>query len=329
MSIHAFKKFVPISATALRKILIKVVRVKDILLIGGAGFLGRHLAATLAAQEWNVGVLDRIPSGANGVTDFVGDLRDTSVIRPALARFPNVVYLAHESRSTPSADRLPANFISNIELFLTVLGEATDFQLESFTLFSSGGAVYGEAQSPLIAESHPKNPCSPYGIAKLTMEKYLAMTAFAHGFRGLSIRPSNPYGPGQNIAGAQGIIAVAMARIARGQPITIRGDGSAIKDYIFINDFCEGCACLISNPAAAGPFNVGSGQGIKLIDLLNEIEGLVGRKAKLEFQPADPGDVTANVLDISKITMAAGWQPQTSLKSGLSKTWAWIKSQIG
>lgn len=302
----------------------------NVLLIGGAGFLGASLASRFLASGTTVGILDRFPLAGHsaGLEQFTGELRDTHLLRHALQRFTRVVFLAHETRVAPSADRLPANFLANIELLLIVLEEARESGVEDFVLFSSGGAVYGKPDQLPIREEYPKHPCSPYGIAKLTMEKYVAMVAEQSGFRHLEIRPSNPYGPGQNFAAAQGIVAVAMARIARGEAITIRGDGSATKDYIFVGDFADGCVRLISSPEAAGPFNVGSGHGLRLLDLISAIEATVGKKAQLIFQPAQAGDVAANVLDISKIHQTTGWQPATPLAAGIAKTWAWMEPKI-
>lgn len=303
---------------------------KNVLLIGGAGFLGSRLADRFSREGWDVGIFDRILPAEEGLNAefFTGELRDMHLLRQALAKFSRVVYLAHETRTAPAADRLPANFLGNIELLLLVLEEIQESKAEDFVLLSSGGAVYGEPDRLPISEDHPMRPRSPYGIAKLTMEKYLAMVAEQKGFRHLEIRPSNPYGPGQNFHSAQGIVAVAMARIARGEPITIRGDGSAVKDYIFINDFADACVKLVSNPEASGPFNIGRGQGTPLNEVLSRIEEVVGKKADLVFQPAQPGDVTANVLDISKVREAIGWNPSTTLDEGIAQTWSWMKPKL-
>ena len=302
----------------------------NVLLIGGAGFLGSSLAARFSESGMRVGIHDRVPLNGHSekFEQFTGELRDTHLLRQALKAFTRVIFLAHETRVAPSADRLPANFLSNIELLLIVLEEARESRVEDFVLFSTGGAVYGEPESLPIREDFPKRPRSPYGIAKLTMEKYLAMVAEQSGFRHLEIRPSNPYGPGQNFQAAQGIVAVAMGRIARGEPITIRGDGSAKKDYIFVRDFADGCVRLILNAGASGPFNIGSGEGARLLDVISEIEKTVGKKAQLIFEPAQAGDVTANVLDLSKIHQTTGWKPSTPLDAGIAETWAWMKPRI-
>jgi UDP-glucose 4-epimerase len=333
---------------------------RRVLLIGGAGFLGSRLANTFVGNGFEVAIFDTVKPGCtnNEIVQFTGDLRDPCLVQKAISQYPRVVYLAHETHIAPSADRLSATFLSNLELFLTVLEAARESRVSEFTLLSSGGAVYGEPIYLPIREDHPKNPRSPYGIAKLTMEKYLAMAAGQDGFRQISIRPSNPYGPGQNFRSAQGIVAVAMSRIAHDEMITIRGDGSAIKDYIFVDDFAEACVRLISTSDSSGchsnilknvgitvspdsssnqrlvsaeisgPFNIGSGIGVPLRDIIAAIERTVRKSAALKFEPAQTGDVSANVLDISKIQCATGWTPSTSLAAGLARTWDWMGQKI-
>jgi len=115
---------------------------------------------------------------------------------------------------------------------------------------------------------------------------------------------------------------------ARGEPITIRGDGSATKDYIFVNDFADACVRLICKRDLSGPFNIGCNQGTRLLDVISSIENTVGRKAELIFEPAQTGDVSANVLDIAKIHQATGWLPATELNTGLEMTWEWMKPRI-
>ena len=196
------------------------------------------------------------------------------------------------------------------------------------------------------------------------MEKWLAMAAAQDRFRHLCIRLSYPYGPGQNFRSAQGLVAVAMSRIARHETITIRGDGSATKDYLFIEDFADACFRLLSTAPApsvkptlgchsnilknvgmtcrspeseqsrstdseiSGPVNIGSGSGTTVLELLAAISQVVGKEPILDFQPAVTGDVQSNILDCTKIRQATGWAPTTSLEEGLHRTWEWMKPQI-
>ena len=299
----------------------------EALLVGGAGFIGAHLARNLSSDGWKVAILDRVAptKGVPGCEVISGELRDTRVLRDALGRYSRVIYLAHEARAAPAADRLPANFINNLELFLLVLQESISCGLKEFTLFSSGGAVYGEPLTTPISEDAPANPVSPYGIAKLTMEKYLAMAASREGFRHLCLRPANPYGPDQNFNGAQGIVAVSMARVARRQEVKIFGDGSTTKDYLFIDDLTAAVVSLLQSPTASGVFNIGSGIGLSVAELLDLIAAAVGKRAVLKFEHPLVGDVSRNVLGIQKITAATGWQPATAIHDGLAKTWDWMR----
>jgi UDP-glucose 4-epimerase len=303
----------------------------EVLLVGGAGFLGTRLAKSFLDVGWDVAILDRFPCKEleGRIVQFTGELRDTHFVRSVLGRYPrNILYLAHETRTAPAADRVPANFLGNIETFTAFLDEAADCGAESISLFSSGGAVYGEPETLPIPESHPTNPKSLYGIAKLTMEKCLRMTADLRGFRHLCLRPSNPYGPGQNFNGSQGLVAVAMAKIARGEPLTIYGDGSATKDYLFADDLANAVRLLLHDEHASGCFNIGSGNGITSTHLIQMIESVVGRKAGVEHVSTLPGDVSANVLDVSRLKSATGWQPHVSIEDGLVQTWDWIRPRF-
>ena len=301
----------------------------EILLIGGAGFLGTALARRLIASDWRVGILDRSsPFQSNGVTEYIGEIRDLSLLRRALQDFKRVVFLAHEFRTAPATDRLPANFLNNIELFLKVLEECREADTREFTLLSTGGAVYGNPVELPIAENHPLEPKSLYGVAKLTMEKILSIFAEQNSIRYLAVRPSNPYGPGQNFNGPQGLVAVAMAKIARGETLAVRGDGKTIKDFLYIDDFAEAFLKLLVHPEATGVYNIGSGQGLEITSVISHIEATLGKTAKIEFEQPQTGDVTGNVLDFSKIKDCTGWFPSTAFPQGLEKTWLWMKSKL-
>jgi UDP-glucose 4-epimerase len=302
----------------------------EILLVGGSGFLGTALAEGLSRREWRVGIFDRLPPRAPGenVETFIGDSSDTSLLRRALAKYPRVVYLAQTTAVAPAADRLLSSFTANLEVFLKVLDEAIRSGVQEFTLFSSGGAIYGEPQKLPVNEDDPKHPLSPYGVLKITMEHYLAMIAASEGLRYLSLRPSNPYGPGQNFEGAQGLVAVSMARIARGLPVSVLGKGNAIKDYLYIDDFVNAVIRLLNTPEASGPFNVGSAQGRSVREVIDLVAKTVGKEAIVERKPMQPGDVQRSVLDIGKIRSLTGWKPTIPFEQGLVETWRWMSPRL-
>ena len=302
---------------------------KKIVLIGGAGFLGTSLAQFFHAKGYQIGVIDRFPPPNDSPVSeiFTGELTDQSMVSRAFRHHSRFIYLAHEASQTPSAEASPENFVRNFSLFATLLEGAISSGADEFTLFSSGGAVYGQQVTMPIPENAPTDPISVYGVAKLAMEKYLSVAATKHGFRHLIIRPSNPYGPGQNFLSPQGIVAVALAKIARHETLTIRGDGSATKDYLFVTDLADAISGLLETPTASGPYNIGSGKGTTLSTLIREIEQVIGCSAQMEYLPAHPADVQTNVLDISNIHKATGWTPSICLREGLLKTWNWLRDQ--
>jgi UDP-glucose 4-epimerase len=302
----------------------------EILLVGGSGFLGTALAEGLSRREWRVGIFDRLPPREPGknVETFIGESSDADLLRRALAQYPRVVYLAQATAVAPAADRLMSSFTGNLEVFLKVLDEAARAGVREFTLFSSGGAVYGEPKQLPVKEDHPKHPLSPYGVLKITMEHYLAMVAASEGFRHLCLRPSNPYGPGQNFDGAQGLVAVSMARIARGLPVSMLGEGSAIKDYVYVDDFVDAVIRLLNASEASGPFNVGSAQGRSVREVIDLVAKTVGKEAIVERNPMQLGDVQRSVLDIDKISSLTGWKPTTPFEEGLVETWRWISPRL-
>ena len=302
----------------------------SILLIGGSGFLGTALAEGLSRRGWQVGIYDRLPprSLKGNVETFIGELSEPALLQRALSRYPRVVYLAQAAATAPVADRLLSTFTRNLEIFLRILDEATRANVQEFTLFSSGGAVYGEPKQLPVREDDPKHPMSPYGVLKMTMEMYLAMVAASAGFRHLCLRPSNPYGPGQNFEGAQGLVAISMARIARGQPLSMLGEGSAIKDYVYIDDFVDAVIRLLDASETSGPFNIGSGQGRSVREVIDLVSKTVGKNAILEIKLAQAGDVQSSVLAIDRITSMAGWKPTTAFEEGLAATWRWMSPKL-
>lgn len=301
-----------------------------ILLVGGSGFLGTHLMNRLVSEGCQVGIFDKSPpkSAAESVEFFQGELCEKQLLRSALSNYKRIIYLAHESTSAPTADQDHHSFTKNLNLFVSVLHEAIAQGASDFCLFSSGGAVYGDDFTEAISEESPTNPVSAYGVCKLCMEKYLAMAAKLHGFRHIIVRPSNPYGPGQNFNGLQGLIAISMARIARGEAIKLYGDGSAVKDFIYVDDLTGAVLNLLKNPRCTGVFNIGSGQGHAVKEVLELIGRALNKTPLLERHPSRRGDVNLNILNISKIKSSALWQPEVCLEAGLQKTWRWMKPQL-
>jgi len=213
-----------------------------------------------------------------------------------------------------------------------VLGSLRLFELcrehgvRKLVFVSSGGTVYGVPRATPVAEDHPTDPISSYGIHKLAVEKYLALAHRLHGLDYRIARPANLYGPRQRLDTAQGAVAVFLDRALRGQPIQVWGDGSVVRDYVYIADAVDALLRIASFDGDQRIFNIGSGKGASLNQLVAEIEKLLGRRVKTEHGAPRGLDVPANVLDASLAERHLGWRARTPLAEGLRRTCEWLRA---
>jgi UDP-glucose 4-epimerase len=303
------------------------------LVIGGNGFIGSHLVDKLAERGWDIVVFDLYERRYDVLPPHVhfirGDLNQAYLVREALTGVDTVFHLAwatiHEvSNQDPAAD-VTTNLIPTIHL----LEACRNAGIRRVLFSSSGGTVYGPAQTWPIPETHPQNPVNGYGITKLAVEKYLYMFRHLYGLDYAILRPSVPYGPRQNPLARQGAVAVFLYRVAHGLPVTIWGDGSVTRDYFYISDLAE--ALIASAEQELGEqriFNIGGAEEVSLLQLLRLVEETVGQPARIEYGPARQFDAPRIVLDTRLARQSLNWQPQVLLAEGLAKTWSWMSSTI-
>ncbi|MGH2376433.1 MAG: NAD-dependent epimerase/dehydratase family protein [bacterium] len=224
----------------------------------------------------------------------------------------------------PAGD-VSANLIPTIRLFEV----CRNVGVRRIVFVSSGGTVYGPAQTWPVSEAHPQNPINSYGITKLAAEKYLYMFRHLYGVDYVIFRPSVPYGPRQNPLAAQGAVAVFLYRVARGLPVTIWGDGSVVRDYFYVSDLTS---ALVAGAERASPeqrvFNLGGGNAVSLIQLLGMVEEVVGKRANVEYAPPRRFDAPQILLDTNLARQELGWQPKVRLTDGLVQTWKWMSITI-
>jgi UDP-glucose 4-epimerase len=300
--------------------------------LGGAGFLGSHLTEALLAKGHRVRVFDRDNvdlrnlEGVSGSWEFVGgDLGSESDQERALDGATNLFHLV--STTIPATSNQDPAFDVETNLLATVrlLERARREKIERIVFVSSGGTVYGRPMHIPIAEDHPTEPLVSYGVVKLAVEKYLGLYHHLYGLSYRIVRLSNPYGPRQRAGGAQGAATVFLARVHAGKPIEIWGDGGVIRDYVFVSDAVEGILAAHDHSGPAGTYNIGSGSGTSLKDLVTAIGEVTGRTLDVRYTPGRAFDVPANVLDITRARKELGWTPRTSLHDGLRRTWAWLE----
>jgi UDP-glucose 4-epimerase len=215
---------------------------------------------------------------------------------------------------------------SNLLPTVRFLAAAVECGVRKVVFASSGGTVYGIPQTVPIAENHPKQPLCSYGIHKLAIEQYLHLFHSLHGLGYCVLRLANPFGERQRSDASQGAVAVFLDQALRGEEVTVWGDGCAVRDYVYVGDVASAFCLAATHPSATGVFNVGSGTGHSVNDLLAAIESLLGRAVPRRYSPARAFDVPVNVLDIGLANRVLGWRPRVTFRDGLARTLQWLQA---
>ena len=303
------------------------------LVLGGAGFIGSHLVEALAQQGRPVRIfdrphVDRLPlfPRAKGFEIFTGDFLNPQALVPALEGVELVFHLISTTLPQNSNDHPVYDVESNVLGSLRLIELCRERGVRKVVFVSSGGTVYGVPRATPVAEDHPTDPISSYGIHKLTVEKYLALAHRLHGLDYCVVRPANLYGPRQRLDTAQGAVAVFLDQALRDQPIQIWGDGSVVRDYVYVTDAVDAMLKAASFEGAPRIFNIGSGKGTSLKELVAAIGQLLGREIKVEHSSGRAVDVPSNVLDASLAARHLGWRASTPLSEGLRRTCEWLRT---
>jgi UDP-glucose 4-epimerase len=308
--------------------------VSRVLLLGGGGFLGGHIAEALDTVGASVRVFDR-STGAHMVAlgpeveFYKGDFGNPADLTAALAGCPVVVHLISTTIPKTSNDDPVSDLETNLVSTVKFLEIARRTSVKRVVFASSGGTVYGTPTRVPIPEEHETRPVCSYGIHKLAIERYLELYHRLHGIDYCILRMSNPYGERQRGDAGQGAVAVFLDRALRGEAIEIWGDGSVVRDYVHVKDVAEAFVRATRYAGEPRTFNIGSGRGTTVVELLGMIEALTGRNVLRRHYPGRPFDVPVNVLDITRARVHLGWQPQYSLEQGLRRTFEWLKSSAG
>jgi UDP-glucose 4-epimerase len=306
------------------------MRKGNILLLGGAGFIGTALAQRLYENEFTVHILSRrFPSRQiePNIMFHKGSLDNKKILERLLPDCRTIVHLA--SSTTPgSSSRQPAleadNNITPTLRFLDILQGCQNCHM---IFVSSGGTLYGNPESTSVNETHPTNPLSFHGAGKVALETFLRTFSTSSGKNTTILRPSNVYGPGQPLRSGFGVIRTMLEHVLRGTVMEIWGDGSSIRDFLYIDDMLSALIHLIDFPHDDGTYNVGSGTGYSLNQLKEIIESVCGRKLSAIYRPSRKTDVKAIVLDSSLLSTKTKWHPTVSLEQGIELTWEWLKNR--
>ena len=301
----------------------------NMLILGGNGFIGSHLVDRLLAEDHRVRVFDKYEEHYRKpvacVEYCVGDFGNRGMLSEALTGIDIVFHLISTTLPKTSNDDPVFDVQSNVVETIFLLEQCVTKKIRKVVFISSGGAIYGNPLSLPISENCPTEPECSYGITKLAVEKYMALFNHLHGLDYVVLRPSNPYGGRQNPDGIQGAISVFLGRVAQGKSIEIWGDGQVVRDYIFIDDLIDGMYKAISVNALSRVFNLGSGIGHSLNEILDVIRNVTGKEIKVVYKAKRSFDIPSIYLDICRAKQELSWAPSVSLEAGIEKTWKFVK----
>lgn len=315
----------------------------NVLVTGGAGFIGSHVADAYLARGHRVWVVDNLSSGRrenvpSGATFVEMDIRDEAVrdlFREVRFDLVNHHAAQIDVRISVADPRYDAEV--NLMGLLNLAEGAREVGTGRFIFVSSGGVVYGEPEVRPTPETAPKLPLSPYGVTKLTGELYLNYYRQVHGLEYVALRYANVYGPRQDPHGEAGVVAIFSDRLLAGTPLTVFGDGEQTRDYVFVKDVVS-ANMLASEMALPGPgaaatapgldaaaFNVGTEEGTSVNRLARILAAAAGTDPGRDFQAARPGELRHSTLSTARLR-ALGWAPGWTLEEGLRETFRHIAS---
>ena len=296
-----------------------------VLVTGGAGFIGSHVAGLLLAEGHEVAVADDFSRGrrANvpeGAAFYEADVR--SGCGDVMRGFgPEAVcHLAAQvdvRRSVAEPDHdADVNILGTVRL----LENCVRYGVGRFVFASTGGAIYGEQRVFPAPEDHPEYPLSPYGVSKLAAERYLRFYESAYDLPYVALRYANVYGPRQDPHGEAGVVAIFASRLAAGERCTINGTGEQTRDYVYAGDVARANLLALASGAPAGAYNVGTGIETSVNELYETMAGLSGRDLPAEYGPAKAGEQLGSAVDPAKAARVLGCRPGVGLREGLEKT---------
>jgi len=312
---------------------------RRVLVTGGAGFIGSHIAEAYQAAGWDVTALDDLSRGKaaqvpKGVPLIVADIRSEAA-REAVAtgRFEVLNHHAAQIDVRLSVERPALDADINIAGFVNLLEGAARGGVRRVVFASSGGVVYGNPDAIPTPESAPKRPVSPYGVSKLAGEHYLRALGDLHGFEGVALRYANVCGPRQDPKSEAGVVSIFVSRLLAGNPLSVFGDGRQTRDYVSVKDVARAnvMASTVAMPVGEDhdtrAFNIATGIERSVLELAEAVGRVVGRRPELRMEAARPGEILRSALDVRKADRVLGWRPEVAFEDGLAMLMDWFKTE--
>ncbi len=302
------------------------------LVLGADGFIGSHVVDALAKAGHQVRAFDRLksPAPVNLPVDgpniqlYPGDFLNRHDLDLALEDMQYVFHFVSTTNPAASAKDPLIDVDTNIRMSVVLMQLCVKHNVKRLIFPSSGGAIYGQDLPRPLHETDRAEPVSPYGIGKLAIEGYLRYFRQSHGLDSLVLRLSNAYGERQNVVGSQGAVPIFLNLIEQGLPIKVFGDGTMVRDYVYISDLAEMVVRAFAESHQYDTYNLGSGEGVSVNDLIDGLKQVTGRDVKVEYLPARPTDVQHVVLDTTRYDKEFGKPQMMSLAQGLEETWRYV-----
>ncbi len=304
----------------------------NILVTGGAGFIGSHIVDALIERGHSVFVYDDLSSGKSAninpnATLIQADICDKESLSKTFEdnTFDIVYHLAAQIDVRKSTTNPVADAETNILASLNLIHLAATHNVKRFIFSSTGGAIYGDTDMRPTSESHPEHPLSPYGIAKLSIDKYLRFYREILGLRSVSLRYGNVYGPRQNPHGEAGVVAIFLNKMLSEEQPIINGDGTQSRDYVYVGDVVRANIAALETDTASGIYNIGTSRETSVNEIFSILNGFFNNTFQEIHAPAKPGEQKTSSLDTARAKNELSWQPTVPLEEGLKQTFEWFK----
>lgn len=293
---------------------------RTVLITGGGGFVGSHLATALVADntvrvldDFSDGSRERVPAGA---TVIEGDVRDPTVLAEAMADADVVFHQAAMVSVAQSVEEPYACQELNTGATVRVLEEAR--RQDARVVFASSAAVYGQPARVPIEEDDPKTPASPYGISKLAADQYVRSYADLYGLETVALRYFNVYGPGQPANEYSGVITVFLEQARRDEPLTVHGEGTQTRDFVHVSDIVRANLVAATTDHVGRAFNVSAGDSVTIRRLAEIVVEVTGSESTIVHDDPRPGDIERSRADLTNARAKLGYEPTVQLEEGLS-----------
>ena len=301
------------------------------IVLGAGGFIGANLCRSLLGQVGALRAFGRrnaFPIQSRDCEWITGDFADPHALASAISRSDVVFHLVNAT--TPAEANLDkvAELNANVANTLRLLDICRATGVQRVVFVSSGGTIYGMPTEIPTPETAPTNPITAYGISKLAIEKYLGLYEYLDGLEYRVLRVANPFGPFQRNLKNQGVIGAFLHKALAGKSIEIWGDGNVVRDYIYIDDVVDALIRAATHGGAGRIFNIGSGEGRSLNDLVSTIGRLLNIDLPIEYRSARPVDVPVSILNTSFAAKDLNWRAYTNFEDGLRNTIAWMQTDV-